>query len=53
VVIFIVEKPMALTIEECEAMNAAVERHGTRLVCGPTASAPATGSGCWTWRASC
>lgn len=30
----IVEKPMAITIKECEEMNAAVERNGVKLVCG-------------------
>ncbi len=34
----IVEKPMALTIAECEAMNATVERSGVRLLCGHTHS---------------
>src|SRR5215218_7758308 len=34
----IVEKPMALTIAECEAMNAAAERHGTHVLCGHTHS---------------
>lgn len=30
----ILEKPMALTIEDCEAMNAAVDRSGVRFVAG-------------------
>ena len=34
----IVEKPMALSIDECEAMNAAAEKHGIKLLCGHTHS---------------
>lgn len=34
----IVEKPMALSIDECEAMNSAAERNGTKLLCGHTHS---------------
>ena len=34
----IVEKPMGLTIEECEAMNAAAERNKVKLLCGHTHS---------------
>jgi len=34
----IVEKPMALSMEECEEMNRAVERSGVRLLCGHTHS---------------
>ncbi len=34
----IVEKPMAVALEECEAMNAAAEKNGTRLLCGHTHS---------------
>lgn len=34
----IVEKPMALSIEQCEAMNEAADKHGTRLLCGHTHS---------------
>lgn len=34
----IVEKPMALSIKECEAMNRAAEKNGVRLLCGHTHS---------------
>ncbi|MBM2810767.1 MAG: hypothetical protein HW416_1526 [Chloroflexi bacterium] len=34
----IVEKPMAPTIAECEAMNAAAEKYGIKLLCGHTHS---------------
>ncbi|HLY66013.1 MAG TPA: Gfo/Idh/MocA family oxidoreductase [Chloroflexota bacterium] len=34
----IVEKPMGLTIAECEAMNEAAERNGVKLLCGHTHS---------------
>jgi phthalate 4,5-cis-dihydrodiol dehydrogenase len=34
----IVEKPMALSIEECEAMNAAAARNGVQILCGHTHS---------------
>ena len=34
----IVEKPMALSISECEAMNAAAERNGVQLLSGHTHS---------------
>jgi phthalate 4,5-cis-dihydrodiol dehydrogenase len=34
----IVEKPMALSIEECEAMNQAAEKNGVKLLCGHTHS---------------
>ena len=34
----IVEKPMALSIAECEAMNESAERHGVKLLCGHTHS---------------
>jgi phthalate 4,5-cis-dihydrodiol dehydrogenase len=34
----IVEKPMALSLAECEAMNEAAEKHGVKLLCGHTHS---------------
>jgi len=34
----VVEKPMALTLAECKAINAAVEEHGVKLLCGHTHS---------------
>ncbi len=34
----IVEKPMALSIEQCETMNRAAEKNGTLLLCGHTHS---------------
>jgi phthalate 4,5-cis-dihydrodiol dehydrogenase len=34
----IVEKPMALSMAECEAMNQAAEKHGVKLLCGHTHS---------------
>lgn len=34
----IVEKPMALSLEECERMNEAAERNGVNLLCGHTHS---------------
>jgi phthalate 4,5-cis-dihydrodiol dehydrogenase len=34
----IVEKPMALSIAECEAMNEAAEKNGVHLLCGHTHS---------------
>jgi phthalate 4,5-cis-dihydrodiol dehydrogenase len=38
----IVSKPMAISIDECEAMNEAAERAGVRLLCGHTRSMAAT-----------
>jgi len=34
----IVEKPMAMTLAECHAMNEAAEKHGVKLLCGHTHS---------------
>ena len=34
----IVEKPMAMSLEECEAMNATAEENGVKLLCGHTHS---------------
>ncbi len=34
----IVEKPMALTLEECEEMNATADSYGVKLLCGHTKS---------------
>jgi phthalate 4,5-cis-dihydrodiol dehydrogenase len=34
----IVEKPMAMTLAECDAMNEATEKHGVKLLCGHTHS---------------
>lgn len=34
----IVEKPMALSLEECDAMNDAADRNGVKLLCGHTHS---------------
>ena len=34
----ICEKPMALTLQDCARMNAAVDQHGTKLVIGHTHS---------------
>ncbi|HSQ11984.1 MAG TPA: Gfo/Idh/MocA family oxidoreductase, partial [Candidatus Deferrimicrobium sp.] len=34
----IVEKPMAMTLGECDAMNEAAEKHGVKLLCGHTHS---------------
>jgi phthalate 4,5-cis-dihydrodiol dehydrogenase len=34
----IVEKPMAMSIAECDAMNEAAENHGVKLLCGHTHS---------------
>ena len=34
----IVEKPMAMTLAECDAMNEAADKHGVKLLCGHTHS---------------
>jgi phthalate 4,5-cis-dihydrodiol dehydrogenase len=34
----VVEKPMAMTLQEAQSMVEAVERSGVRLLCGHTAS---------------
>jgi phthalate 4,5-cis-dihydrodiol dehydrogenase len=34
----IVEKPMAMTLAECDAMNEAADRHNVKLLCGHTHS---------------
>src|SRR5262245_47197491 len=34
----VVEKPMALTLDEAQRMTAAAEQHGVQLLCGHTAS---------------
>ncbi len=34
----IVEKPMALSLEDCDRMNEAAEKHGVKLLCGHTHS---------------
>src|SRR2546428_360730 len=34
----VVEKPMALTLDEAQRMTAAAEKHGVQLLCGHTAS---------------
>jgi phthalate 4,5-cis-dihydrodiol dehydrogenase len=34
----IVEKPMAMTLGECDAMNEAADKHGVKLLCGHTHS---------------
>ena len=34
----IVEKPMAMTLAECDAMNQAAEKNGVKLLCGHTHS---------------
>lgn len=34
----IVEKPMAMTLVECDAMNAAADKYGVKLLCGHTHS---------------
>jgi phthalate 4,5-cis-dihydrodiol dehydrogenase len=34
----IVEKPMAMTLRECDAMNEAADKHGVKLLCGHTHS---------------
>jgi phthalate 4,5-cis-dihydrodiol dehydrogenase len=38
----IVSKPMAISVDECEAMNDAAERAGVQLLCGHTRSMAAT-----------
>ena len=34
----IVEKPMAMTLAECDAMNEAADKYGVKLLCGHTHS---------------